>query len=123
MASLDANVVAARFFRAWTAGDFDTARDQLDDVSFAGPLEKFDHSETYIGARRGLAQIVKGVEEQNVFVDGNDVCVIYNLITNTPAGSSPTAEWYHLRDGEISSVRVLFDARPFAAMFEQGSGH
>ncbi len=43
--------------------------------------------------------------------------------TSTPAGSSPTAEWYHLRDGKISSVRVFFDARPFAAMFEQRGGN
>jgi ketosteroid isomerase-like protein len=56
---------------------------------------------------------------QKVFVHGNDVCVIYDLVTNTPAGTAPTAEWYHVRDGKISAVRVFFDARPFTPMFEQ----
>jgi hypothetical protein len=48
----------------------------------------------------------------------NDVCVIYDLVTATPTGTAPTAEWYHLRDGKISAVRVFFDARPFAPMFK-----
>ena len=37
----------------------------------------------------------------------------------TDDASAPTAEWYHLRNGKISAVRVFFDARPFAPMFER----
>jgi ketosteroid isomerase-like protein len=119
MASNDPKAVADRFFTAWTSGDFDTARLLLhDDVSFSGPIDRWDNADAYVGALRGRAQIVKGAEEQKVLVDGNDVCVIYDLFTNTPAGTAPTAEWYHLRNGKISAVRVYFDARPFAAMFE-----
>ena len=119
MASTDPKAVADKFFKAWTTGDFDTARSLLhDDVSFAGPLETFSTADAYIGALRGLSQIVKAAEEQKVFVDGNDVCVIYDLVTATPAGTAPTTEWYHLRNGKISAVRVYFDARPFAPMFE-----
>jgi hypothetical protein len=92
-------------------------------VSFQGPIDSFDNADAYVGALQGLSQIVEGTEQQHVFVDGDDVCVIYDPVTRTPAGSSPTAEWYHLRDGKISSVRVFFDARPFAAMFEQRRGH
>ncbi len=119
MSESNAGTTATSFFRAWTTGDFDTARSLLhDDVSFAGPIDRFDTADAYIGALRGLRQIVEAAKEQKVFVDGDDVCVIYDLVTNTPAGTSPTAEWYHLRDGRISSVRVFFDARPFAPMFE-----
>jgi ketosteroid isomerase-like protein len=119
MASPEPEAVADKFFKAWTTADFETARAQLhDDVSFEGPLDRFDNADAYIGSLRGLAQIVKAAEEQKVFVDGNDVCVIYHLVTNTPAGTSPVAEWYHLRDGKISAVRVFFDSRPFAAMFQ-----
>jgi ketosteroid isomerase-like protein len=124
MSSPNTRTVAEEFFAAWTTGDFDTARRLLhDDVSFQGPIDAFDNAEAYLAALRGLSQIVNGAEQQHVFVDGDDVCVIYDLITSTPAGSSPTAEWYHLRDGKISSVRVFFDARPFAAMFEQRGGN
>jgi ketosteroid isomerase-like protein len=123
MASTDPKAVADEFFKAWTTGDFDTARSLLhDDLSFDGPLDKFDNAAAYIAALTGLAQIVRSTEEQKVFVDGNDVCVIYNLVTNTPAGAALTAEWYHIRDAKISAVRVIFDARPFAAMFEERAG-
>lgn len=120
MSGTDAKAVADGFFRAWTKGDFDTARSLLhDDVNFAGPIDSFNDADAYIGALRGLSQIVQSTEEQKVFVDGNDVCVLYDLVTNTPAGTAPTAEWYRVRDGKISAVRVYFDARPFAPMFEQ----
>jgi ketosteroid isomerase-like protein len=124
MANTGSRAVADKFFKAWTTGDVDTARSLLhDNVSFSGPIDKFDNADAYIGALRGLAQIVKAAEEQKVFVDGNDVCVIYDLVTNTPVGAAPTAEWYHVRDGKISAVRVFFDARPFAPLFEQRAGH
>jgi ketosteroid isomerase-like protein len=124
MTSADPRAVADKFFKAWTTGDFAAARSLLhDDVSFAGPIDSFNSAEAYLGALEGLAQIVKAAEEQKVFVDGNDVCVVYDLVTNTPAGTAPTAEWYHIRNGKISAVRVFFDARPFAPMFEQRAGH
>lgn len=31
---------------------------------------------------------------------------------------APTAEWYRIRDGRIAAIRVFFDARPFASLFE-----
>jgi ketosteroid isomerase-like protein len=124
MADTGATAIADKFFKAWTKGDFDTARSLVHhDVSFAGPIDRFDNADAYIGSLRGLAQIVKAAEEQKVFSDGNDVCIIYDLVTNTPAGSAPVAEWYHVRDGKISAVRVFFDAKPFAPMFEQRAGH
>lgn len=124
MAKSDPRSVAERFQKAWTSGDFDSARGLLhDDVSFEGPIDSFDKADDYIEALRGLSKIVKATETQKVFVDRNDVCVVYNLVTNTPAGTSPTVEWYHLRDGKISSLRVYFDARPFAAMIEQRGRH
>ncbi len=111
----DGKAIAKAFFKAWTTKDFDKARSLLhDDVSFAGPIDSFNDADTYIGALQGLSQIVTGAEEEKVFADGNDVCVIYTL--ETKVTTSPTAEWYHLRNGKISAVRVFFDARPFAGM-------
>jgi ketosteroid isomerase-like protein len=57
--------------------------------------------------------MVTGVQRHKVFVDGDDVCVIYDLNT-VPVPRSPTAEWYRVRAGKIASIRVFFDARPFA---------
>ena len=64
-----------------------------------------------------LHAIVRRIDLKKLFVDGDDVCMLYDLVTNTPAGTSFVAEWYHVRGDKIASIRVVFDARPFAAMF------
>jgi hypothetical protein len=57
------------------------------------------------GTRRGLAREAFAGE-------GDNVRIICDLVTTTPAGSIPCAGWYRVRDGKISSVRAFFDARP-----------
>jgi hypothetical protein len=88
-----------------------------DDVSFEGPIDSFSDADSYIASLRQLAQIMIGAAKQKVFVDGDDVCVIYDLKT-MPVPSSRTCEWYRVRDGKVASVSVVFDARPFAPLFE-----
>ena len=118
---VDAKKVTEQFLESWTRGDLETARSFLhDDLSFEGPIDTFDRADDYVAALTQLSKIVKAAEIQKVFVDGNDVCVIYNLVTNTPAGTSPTVDWYRVRDGKISSIRVYFDATPFQAMRKGG---
>jgi len=62
---------------------------------------------------------VKGVKTHKLFVDGADACLLYDMETNTPAGTAFISEWYQVRDGKIASIRVVFDARPFAPMFSK----
>ena len=118
----DAAQVADGFFTAWTTKDFVRARSLVhDDVSFEGPLESFSDADSYLTSLQQLSGIVTGAEKQKVFVDGDDVCVIYDLQT-APVPSSRTCEWYRVRDGKVAAVSVIFDARPFAAMFEGRPG-
>jgi SnoaL-like protein len=118
----DAAQVADGFFTAWTTKNFDRARSLLhDDVLFEGPIDSFRDAHSYVASLRQLSGIVTGAETQKVFADGDDVCVIYDLKT-VPVPSSRTCEWYRVRNGKIASVSVVFDARPFAAMFEGGQG-
>lgn len=49
----------------------------------------------------------------SLFADGDDVCLIFDMVT-AGAGTRPIAEWYFVWDGRIASLRVIFDARPFA---------
>ena len=120
MSATDSKAIVDKFFDAWTSGDFKTVRSLVhDDVSYSDPIDQFDTHDAYIGSLQRFSQVMKAAEVQHVFVDGTDVCVIYDLVTNTPIPPSPTAEWFHLRDGKISDMRVIFDARPFAAMSEK----
>ncbi len=115
MATGSPREIVDRYYAAWTNKDFATARSLLhDDLSFHGPIDTFDNADDYIAAITRLASIVTGVKRQKVFVDGQDVCEIYDLITATPAGTAPVAEWHTVKDGKIAAIRVYFDARPFA---------
>lgn len=82
-----------------------------------GPIDTFSDADSYLKAIQGLSQIVTGVDRHKVFVDGDDVCVIYDLKT-APVPNSPTAEWYHVHGGKVASIRVFFNARPFAPLFK-----
>ena len=107
--------VATRCLAAWSTGDFVTTRALLDDgVTFTGPLGATDGADAYIEGIKGMAKIVERVDQHSVFGEGEDVCVIYDLITTQPQARVPTAGWYQVRAGRITSVRAFFDARPFA---------
>src|SRR5438045_8957184 len=82
-AMADARRVAEAFLDAWTAKDLDGARRLAhDDLSFEGPIDTFHDADAYLQSLKGLSQIVTGVDKRKVFVDGEDVCVIYDLHTH-----------------------------------------
>lgn len=109
----DTKSVATDCLKAWTNGDFDTARSLIhDQITFAGPFGTAEGAEAYLaGLRRFRDRGVRTVEIRRVFQDSDEACVIYDLVTDTPPGRIPTAGWYQLRDGEIVSVCAFFDAR------------
>src|SRR5690348_1017275 len=97
--------------------EFAAARKLLHDhLEFHGPIDTFHKADDYLHAIQKLSAIVEGVDILKVFEDRNEVALFCDLKTKT-VGTSFVSEWYKINDGKISSVRVVFDARPFAAMF------
>jgi hypothetical protein len=88
-----------------------------DNLSFQGPLDTFHRPDEFLAAISRLSGIVRRVDVKKVFVDGSDVCVLYDMVTDTPAGTAFIAEWFRVTGGKITAIRVVFDARPFAALF------
>jgi hypothetical protein len=114
----NAAAIVQSFKQSLEKGDVGAARKLLhDDLSFRGPLDAFDQPEPYLAALAKLHPIVERIEVKKMFTDGDDVCVLYDMVTRTPAGTAFIAEWLHVRSGKIASIRTVFDARPFAAMF------
>lgn len=103
--------VAATYFRAWKERDFATVRGILaDDVTFAGPLATLDNADDAVKGLEGMAKILDDIVVQHVFVDGADVLTWFELHT-TVAPPAPTANWQHIEDGKVTSIRVAFDPR------------
>jgi hypothetical protein len=86
-----------------------------DDLSFEGPFDNFNRADDYHQALSHLVPMVEGIDVKKTFVDGDDVCVIYDMVTSTPVGTAPVVEWHTVEGDKISAIRVYFDARPWAA--------
>jgi limonene-1,2-epoxide hydrolase len=113
-------LVVDDFMRAVREGRLPEARARLaDDLVFQGPFDSFDDPESYLTALRRLQPIIKGVRIEKVFQDGEDVCVLYTMETNTVIGSALICEWFKVLGDRICSIRAVFDARPFAPMFSK----
>ena len=113
MAGTDAGSIASACLAAWTSGDMDATRALLaDGVRFVGPLGQTMGADEYLAGVGRLAEIVTGVDQHEVIADGDDVCIVYDLLTDTTAGPIPCAGWYQVRDGKVTWVRVFFDPRP-----------
>jgi ketosteroid isomerase-like protein len=112
-----AGKIVSTFFEALGRGDFAHARNSLhDEFEFQGPIDTFSSPAPFLEALRQLHHIVERVDVKKMFVDGNDVCVLYDMVTRTPAGTAFIAEWYRVAGDKIASMRAVFDARPFVSM-------
>jgi hypothetical protein len=93
--------------------DFKSARSYLsDNVSYVSPLNSFDGAEPLLKYNEKLN--LPKFDIKKVFVDGQDVCLLYEMNLGTPPVPSFVCLWAHVNDdGKISSYRVVFDPRPF----------
>jgi ketosteroid isomerase-like protein len=113
--SNDPRALATTYFDSWKAKDFDTLRPILaDDATFRGPLGTADSGDECLQGLKGMSQIVTDIVIRKVFVDGPDVLTWFDLHTSI-APPAPTANWMHVEDGKISTIRVTFDARAIVA--------
>jgi ketosteroid isomerase-like protein len=100
------------YFDGWRRRDAESLRDVLaDDVVFDGPMGHVEGVEDNVASLHGLLGIVTEVTIHHVFVDGPDVLTVYDLHT-TEAAPILTANWSHVVDGRITSIRAVFDPRP-----------
>jgi hypothetical protein len=107
--------IVAAYHRAMKDGDFDAARALLqDDLRFQGPFEAIDDADTYVKAVRGLWSIVESADVRHMSSSGDEVVVLYDMVTETPAGTQLICEWYGTGVERIAWIRALFDTAPFA---------
>jgi hypothetical protein len=62
--------------------------------------------------------VLAKIDIKTLLCDGNYVGLLYEMTAKPPAPRTAfVSEWYRIEDDKIASIRVVFDARPFAAMF------
>jgi ketosteroid isomerase-like protein len=116
---MDAKTVAATYFDAWRAKDFDKLRSVLaDDVTFSGPMGTADGADDCLKGLQGMAKETEDLNIRVMAADGTDVITWYDLHMR---GVEPlaTANWSHIEDEKITSIRATFDPRPLMAASEK----
>jgi ketosteroid isomerase-like protein len=81
-------------------------------VRFVGPVMSFDSRDKVIDALRTISAVHVRNDVKRVFTDGNEVCVIYDLVTDA-FGSLPSIEWLKIADGRIASINLYYDQVPW----------
>ena len=96
------------FIKFLNEEDFGSAKELAsENLYFDGVLAKRDGKTAYFN---DMEKMKMKYDVVKVFVDGNDVCLLSNV---TSGGTSMfTCSWYQLKDGKISSLKVVFDPRP-----------
>ena len=79
------------------------------DAEFTLGDRTFQGSEAFVDAFRRLLPIIVRNDIRKVFVDGDEACVIYDFVTDTPAGAVVSVEYIKTRNGRIASSLLVFE--------------
>lgn len=119
MDSSNAKEVVMSYLKALNNQDFKAARSYLNDnMTFKSPVSSQNSADAYFKVMERLRSTyeIKRVlyDIKKVFVDGDDVCVFFDfsVVTTILFGCG----WFHVEDGKISSIRVVFDPRPIVEL-------
>lgn len=116
---ITASETVSEYLHAFYSGDFDKAKALVaDDFHFKGPFVEATDKETFFKSAAPLAQIVKGHRLLRQWTDGGEVCSIFDVNLETPAGkgSLTMSEWSTVRNGKLNSGRVILDTAAFRAL-------
>lgn len=106
--SVNARVVVETLISALNYNDFNTARTLLaDHFKFRGVMGHRDSADAYMDDMRSMRLKYK---VHKVFADTEDVCLFYDL--EISSRNIFCCGLYHVVDGKVESLKVLFDPRP-----------
>jgi ketosteroid isomerase-like protein len=107
-----AKTLATTYFTAWKDKDFQALRAVLaDDVTFAGPMGTAAGIDECVQGMQGMSKQMDDIVIHAVLADGDDVITWYDL-RMTGVDPVPTANWSHVENGKITTIRATFDPRP-----------
>src|SRR6185369_11833100 len=116
----DSKAVALAYIEGCSRKEFDRVAELLaPDIRFEGPGNAVTGAAPYLAVLRRIGAVWVRSDVKKVFVDGSDVCVIYDLVTDTAAGAVPIVEWLRVDDRRIASVRLFFDRVAFKPASEE----
>jgi hypothetical protein len=96
------------FLNALNAENFEAAREYVhDDLKFIGVMGKRDSANAYFD---DMKKMKFKYEIKKALGDDSDVAIFYDI--NMGKQTIFTSGWYHVNNGKIEWLKVLFDPRP-----------
>lgn len=127
MSDTDTGALARTYIEAVGARDLaplDMLFDERMVATFSGT--RLDKSEWIEAIRRLLPVLIRN-DIREIFVAGQRACVVYDFVTDTPAGAVVCAELITVEDGRITEIELVLDRVAFApvqaTLKEQASRH
>ena len=115
----DPKTIARNYLASVAAKDLDRCASMLaPDITFSGPASNYRGSAEILTAFRRLSSIHVRNDIVRVFAEGNEVCVIYDFVTDT-MGSMPTIEWLTIENDRIASIKLYYDQVPWLKIREE----
>ena len=110
----DTEVVARAYIAAVGARDLEPL-DALFDEQLSATLSgaRLDKSGWIEAIRRLLPALVRN-DLHEVFVSGQRACVVYDFVTDAPAGAVRCVELVTVEDGRITEIELVLDRVAFA---------
>ena len=108
---MDTRQLIESYHDAWTSGDIARARGCLaDDLDFRGSIDTFKKADEFVSALAQFQRMLRGVTVLESYFSDAGAALLYDCDTASPAGIVRTAEFFAVRDGKISEIRLVFDA-------------
>ena len=98
--------------QAFGDGDYDRLLGLLHpDLVFGGAANEIHGAATYVAGIRRFKPVVVRNDIKHIVVDGDQAFVLYDFVTDTPAGSILSGEYLTFEDGLIRTITLLWDMR------------
>ena len=115
--------IARNYNKAFGEGDFERVKSLLHpDVVFGGAAKETHGSAEYLVGLRRLAPAILRNEVRTILVDGNQAFILYDFVTDTPAGAVLSGELLTIDDGLIRSITLLYDMRRWPEFLQSLAG-
>ena len=115
----DPGAVVLAYLRAVDQKDWERVATFLHpELDFTMPGRKLNKTD-FLSSLSKLGPILVRNDVRRVFVDGDEVCVVYDFVTDTPVGVVPSVEWIKVQDARIRSIWLLFDRQPWPGVLEE----
>ena len=110
--------VARAYIEAVGSQDLETVDGLLADSLEARVGAGASDKQQWMSALERLLPALVRNDIRDVYENGDQACVVYDFVTDTPAGAVVCVENVHVADGRITDIELVFDKVAFAPVNE-----